>query len=385
MAFFVLGGRTTDRPQFRFAYTKGSMPSMFVDGKVSLLGMSSETTLNLDDKGFEFTTSGKIADMFEATLEAKGQSLGSSGGGIAVRAVLRNDIISRLNQLVTSAIDEQISSVKNSIKANQDKLKTATDNLAAVDKEIFDARRLVASDREAFNMQMLEEKQTALKTQQDLVNMDNVLGGLFDIKSAEFAGVFGLNSEYKANVAFNFTLAKKPYHFTVGIDFKNLGESAKTIAKDMITGNILKSGYSKSFADELKKPVTAYRFASETKSLATATKPPAVLYSYLINLEPTMDADAATTERLGVVLTGNMGSTELLPLTQFGVLQPGKRTTFSVQTEKDLGTLNQIRIQALNAGMTDNLKLNTVAVQPLQAMVHFPVVRIVKSGADKQR
>lgn len=472
---FVLGGRTTDRPQFRFAYTKGSMPSMFVDGKVSLLGISSETTLNLDDKGFEFTTSGKIADMFEATLEAKGQSLGSSGGGIAVRAVLRNDIISRLNQLVTSAIDEQISSVKNSIKATRDKLKTATDNLAAVDKEIFDARRLVASDREAFNLQMLEEKQTALKTQQDLVKtcrennaasqaklngldgynplhwpeiaiyksaiaandatikvatpliteysnavvalgklpqefsvdldprvstlilkrqtlqglyylaekgldvvegvsvgtleatkfvMDNVLGGLFDIKSAEFAGVFGLNSEYKANVAFNFTLAKKPYHFTVAIDFKNLGESAKNIARDIVTGNIMKSGYAKSFADEIKKPVTTYRFASDTKSLATATKPPAVLYSYLINLEPTMDADAATTERLGVVLTGNMGSTELLPLTQFGVLQPGKRTTFSVQTEKDLGTLNQIRIQALNAGMTDNLKLNTVAVQP---------------------
>lgn len=472
---FVLGGRTTDRPQFRFAYTKGSMPSMFVDGKVSLLGISSETTLNLDDKGFEFTTTGKIADMFEATLEAKGQSLGSSGGGIAVRAVLRNDIISRLNQLVTSAIDEQISSVKNSIKATRDKLKTATDNLAAVDKEIFDARRLVASDREAFNLQMLEEKRTALKKQQDLVKtcmennassqaklngldgynplhwpeismyksaiaandatikvatpliteygnavaalgklpqefsvdldprvstlilkrqtlqglyylaekgldvvegvsvgtleatkfvMDNVLGGLFDIKSAEFAGVFGLNSEYKANVAFNFTLAKKPYHFTVGIDFKNLGESAKTIAKDIVTGNILKSGFSKSFADELKKPVTAYRFASETKSVATATPPPAVYYSYLITMEPTMAADAASAERFGVVLTGDQGSTELLPLTQFGVMQPGKRSTFQLQTEKQLGTINHIRIQALNPGITDNLKLNTVGVMP---------------------
>lgn len=69
---FTIVGRTTDKPQFSFSYAKGSMPNFLIDGKISLLGISSETTASLDASGFSFTTTGKIANSFEATLEGKG-------------------------------------------------------------------------------------------------------------------------------------------------------------------------------------------------------------------------------------------------------------------------------------------------------------------------
>ena len=60
---FLLQGRTTNQPQFNFSYTKGSVPTLFIDGKISLLGISSETTASLDASGFSFTTTGKIANI----------------------------------------------------------------------------------------------------------------------------------------------------------------------------------------------------------------------------------------------------------------------------------------------------------------------------------
>lgn len=48
------------------------MRTFFIDGKISLLGISSETTASLDASGFSFVTTGRIANAFEATLEGKG-------------------------------------------------------------------------------------------------------------------------------------------------------------------------------------------------------------------------------------------------------------------------------------------------------------------------
>ena len=125
---FIIAGRTTDKPQFSFSYTKGSVPTFFIDGKISLLGISSETTASLDAAGFSFITSGKIANIFEATLEGKG-SFSESAKGIYVRAALRNDLVSQLNAMVTGKINEAIQTTKNTLQGTRNKLVQAQNDL----------------------------------------------------------------------------------------------------------------------------------------------------------------------------------------------------------------------------------------------------------------
>lgn len=369
---FMISGRTTNRPQFNFSYTKGSVPTFFIDGKISLLGISSETTASLDATGFAFVTTGKIANVFEATLEGKG-SFTESSKGVYIRASLRNDLVSQLNQMVTGKINDAIQSTRATFQNSRNALTQAQADVKSIDDQI--ARRTASlkgekaaaaqivrdeairamNEREAFINTCLENNkssqrkidelpdwrffekgayytaiaanntaiegartayagylatvnatadvvedfpndvllldlhtkkafyQGALKTAQfglDVAEgisvttleatkwvMDKTLGGLFDIKTAEFAGTFGLNNQYKINTALNFTLGNNPYNMTAEIDFNDLTGSAGKIAKDILGGTLIKAGYAPTFGAELKKPVSNIPLVSAAKNL----------------------------------------------------------------------------------------------------------------------
>ncbi|MEO7983592.1 MAG: hypothetical protein ABI688_05895, partial [Bacteroidota bacterium] len=369
---FIISGRTTDKPQFKFAYTKGSVPTFFIDGKISLLGISSETTASLDATGFAFTTTGKIANVFEATLEGKG-SFTESSKGIYVRASLRNDLVSQLNQLVTGKINEAIQSTKTAFQNSRSALAKAQGDVKYIDDEISkrtaelkgakaaatqkvrDEAIRAMNERQAFINTCLENNrssqrkidelpgwrflekgayytaiasnntaiegarvayagylatvnatadvvedfpndlllldlhgkkvlyQAALATAQfglDVAEgasvatleatkwvMDKALGGLFDIKTAEFAGTFGLSNQYKVNAAMNFTLANNPYNMVVELDFNNLLASAGKIAQDIVGGTLIKPGYAPTFGTQLKQPVSNIQLVSAAKNL----------------------------------------------------------------------------------------------------------------------
>ncbi|MBL0336901.1 MAG: hypothetical protein IPP73_16720 [Chitinophagaceae bacterium] len=369
---FVISGRTTDKPQFRFAYAKGSLPSFFIDGKISLLGISSETTASLDAAGFSFTTSGKIANSFEATLEGKG-SFNESAKGIYVRASLRNDLVSQLNQLVTGKINEAIQTTKNTFQESRNKLAKAKADIIYIDEEIRKRTAALLGEKRAAAQKVRDEAIRAMNEQQQLINtclannrssqekinalpdwrflekgayytaiasnnatieaakvayagylgtvnttadivedfpndflltdllakkviyqatlsvaelgldaaegisvttleatkwvMDKTLGGLFDIKTAEFAGTFGLTNQYKVNAAINFTLGNNPYNMVAELDFSDLLTSAGKIAKDILGGTLIKPGFAPTFGSQLNKPVSNITLVSAPKIL----------------------------------------------------------------------------------------------------------------------
>jgi hypothetical protein len=374
---FIISGRTTDKPQFSFAYAKGSVPSFFIDGKISLLGISSETTASLDASGFSFTTTGKIANSFEATLEGKG-SFTESAKGIYVRAALRNDLVSQLNQLVTGKINEAIQSTKATFQNSRNALAKAQSDLKFIDDQILNRTKILQGQKAADvqkirdeAIRQMNEKQAFINTClannaasqrriNELVNwydafekaglysaiaanntaiesaraaytislgtvnatadvveafpndpelirlylergtkqialqtanlgvdfaegvsvgtleatkfvMNGVLGGLFDIKSAEFAGTFGLNNQYKINTALNFTLAGKPYNMVAELDLANLAASAGKIATDVLGGTLIKPGFANTFAAQLKKPVSNMPLVTTPVTLSANT------------------------------------------------------------------------------------------------------------------
>ena len=474
---FHLKGRTTDKPQFNFAIAKNTPPSIFIDGKISLLGVSSETTVTVDGNGFEFITAGKLADLFELTLEAKGKSFTQSDGGIYVRAALRNDLISKLNQLVTAKLDEAIAGTKKTLQGTRDKLNYAKNDLKDIDVRLATKRAQVTSRRNADLQNMRDEAQRALNESKAVIDwhknnnaastkrigelsdwfydlpekgilysaiaannlaieaeqlvydgyaktvsgladigkefpveveladlytekaakegalaialagvdvaegisvttleatkfvMDQALGGLFDIKSAEFQGTFGLNNQYKINVAFNITLAKKPYNFNAEIDFKDLATSAGKIAKDIFAGNLIKPGFARTFATELKKPVTNNKLVSAPVLLDDIVRQndiakTKVMNTYLVTVETSTDADAGSNEKFAVIITGDRGATEQLTLTKslYSIL-PGEKAMFIVQSERNVGNITKVQLTPLNASMADNLKIKSVNVE----------------------
>jgi hypothetical protein len=370
---FIISGRTTDRPQFKFAYTKGSVPTFFIDGKISLLGISSETTASLDATGFAFTTTGKIANAFEATLEGKG-SFTESAKGVFVRAALRNDLISQMNQLVIGKINEAIQTTKATFQNTRNALAKAQSDLKYIDDQIINRTKILQGQKAADvqkirdeAIRQMNEKQAFINTClannaasqrriNELVNwydafekgalytaiaannsaiesaraayaismgtvnatadvveafpndpvliglyiektakqaafglaqagvdvaegvsvgtleatkfvMNGVLGGVFDIKSAEFSGTFGLNNQYKINTALNFTLAGKPYNMVAELDFANLASSAGKIATDVLGGTLIKPGFANTFAAELKNPVSNVALVTTPKNI----------------------------------------------------------------------------------------------------------------------
>ena len=383
---FIISGRTTNKPQFSFSYTKGSVPTFFIDGKISLLGISSETTASLDASGFSFVTTGRIANAFEATLEGKG-SFSESSKGVYVRASLRNDLVSQLNAMVTGKINEAIQTTKNTLQGTRNKLKQAQADLKYYDDEIAKRTAQLQGQKAAAAQTVRNEANRAMKEQLDFINtctannkssqrkidalgnwpwelvekaayytaiaanntgiesakvayagylatvnttadvvetfpndvllldlytqkgvaqaglaianvgvdvaegvsvatleatkwvMDKALGGLFDIKSAEFSGTFGLNNQYKVNTALNFTLANNPYNLVAEIDFNNLASSAGKIATDILSGTLIKPGFAKTFAAEFKKPlsnialVAAPTAIAEGSTTTTVVKP----------------------------------------------------------------------------------------------------------------
>lgn len=105
----------------------------------------------------EFTTTGKIADLFEATLEGKA-NFSESSKGVYVRASLRNDLISQLNQLVTGKLDEAIASTK-TLQGTRDKLNKAKDDLKEIDTRLATKRAQVTSRRNADLQKMRDEAQ----------------------------------------------------------------------------------------------------------------------------------------------------------------------------------------------------------------------------------
>ncbi len=380
---FVLSGRTTNRPQFNFAYSKGSVPSFFIDGKISLLGISSETTASLESNGFSFTTTGKIANMFEATLEGKG-SFTESAKGIYVRAVLRNDLISQLNGMVTGKINEAIQTTKNTLQGTRNNLVKAQNDLKYIEDQIANRTKILQGQKAADVQKIRDEAIRQMNEKQAFINIclannatsqkrlnelkfwydeferqalytaiasnnaaiesakaayaislgtvnatadivqvfpndaellrlyadktakqvalsiaiagvdvaqgvsvtvleaakfvvNGTLGGIFDIKSAEFAGTFGLNNQYKINTALNFTLANKPYNMVVELDFTNLAASAAKISQDVLGGTLIKPGFAITFAADLKKPITNYSMVSAPKNLSAGNTNVAVV------------------------------------------------------------------------------------------------------------
>ncbi len=116
-------------------------PLYLVDGKLTVLGITSQTKVEVNRTGVYFFTKGKIFNKFEAFVDARGGSF-NDVKGLDVRVAMKNDLIAYLNREATAAIDQ-------ATKASQDRYRNAKNTLAEAETYLRNTQK----DVDAFNAQ----------------------------------------------------------------------------------------------------------------------------------------------------------------------------------------------------------------------------------------
>ncbi|MEZ4943554.1 MAG: HYR domain-containing protein [Saprospiraceae bacterium] len=156
---FKLTGYQSPRPQLSLGI--GTKSHLFIDGQISLLGMSSATQIYFNEAGFEFTTTGKLFDKFEVTLEAKGVSFIKDSAGIYVRGVLRNDLIQYLNEELTKGLDQATKATQTALSKARRDLEAKRASYREVEVRFNQRMAEVTSRREADLRKMRDEARRA--------------------------------------------------------------------------------------------------------------------------------------------------------------------------------------------------------------------------------
>ena len=99
------GTDPTAGPDLDIEVTTTSAPKVEFSGKVNLLGVSAAAAVSFSDAGFDFGCSGRVFELFEADLSAKGGNL-SSGAGFMVRADLHQDFLSDLARRAAAVLQQ---------------------------------------------------------------------------------------------------------------------------------------------------------------------------------------------------------------------------------------------------------------------------------------
>jgi hypothetical protein len=144
--FELSGNRLSDSARMAINMTienivRPTTPLYLVDGKLTILGITSQTKIEVNRSGVYFFTKGKIFNKFEAFIEARGGSF-NDVKGLDIRAAMKNDLIVYLNREATSAIDQ-------ATKASQDRYRNAKNSLAEAEAYLRNTQK----DVDAFNAQ----------------------------------------------------------------------------------------------------------------------------------------------------------------------------------------------------------------------------------------
>jgi|GEM_PF-1701802 len=146
----------------------GKEPKVLVAGAVQLLGLQAETFIQLNDGGFAFLVSGRIFDLFEASVQASGSNL-KSGGDFFIRAQMKNDLLAYLRENTVSAIQQATQDAMQELEQAQRDLTTAQNRVQQLQGQIEATRRVVQAER-ARHQQAVRKAEADVAAAQNKVN-----------------------------------------------------------------------------------------------------------------------------------------------------------------------------------------------------------------------
>lgn len=168
--FELRGAAGKPKPMVHLEISDGKLPTADISGRVKLLGIVSETQIELSDTGFLFTTTGTLFDLFTASLEVRGGHLGDTNGFL-VTATMQNDLFEYLRTEAHAALKTAAESVDASIASARKDVEAARGEIGSLDEQIAARRRQVQAER-AENQRVLATSQTTVVDQKRAVVTD---------------------------------------------------------------------------------------------------------------------------------------------------------------------------------------------------------------------
>jgi hypothetical protein len=165
------GGKPKPSLYFKLSPNPTVSPKVDISGVVELLGLVSETQLQLSDSGFYFFSSGKIFNLFEASLEVTGQDF-KNGGSIWVKASMKNDLLSYLREQATAAIQSAANSATRELTEAQNDVNKAQAEVNKLNDTIAATYRIIEGER-ARDIHNLQVAQAEVNKAQNEVNKLN--------------------------------------------------------------------------------------------------------------------------------------------------------------------------------------------------------------------
>lgn len=202
LPFFELkGARGMEDPMIRIVAKASTASKVEISGSATLLGLTAEAYMLLNDKGFDLEANGKIFDLFQAKLEVSGSRV-TDGGSFRVAATMEQDFMSYATKHASEEIDKATKKTQEDITYAQNKINTEQKKLNALNVNIANMRNTVKAERKRDLDNIKNARQAVVNAEKqhfnDIVNNINSINKKI---SAAHAGIASKKKEI-ANASF---------------------------------------------------------------------------------------------------------------------------------------------------------------------------------------
>lgn len=143
---------------------RGGSPFLRLEGAISLLGMATQTDIAINDHGFSFDVEGKVFDLFQASITAKGDHF-EQGGHFYLNVEMRNDLISYLREQALEGIEKAANSATEKLSAAQKDIEHAQSDVNSLNNEIKKMRGTIKKERARDTKKVNQAKKTVEEAQ----------------------------------------------------------------------------------------------------------------------------------------------------------------------------------------------------------------------------
>ncbi|MFK7946570.1 MAG: hypothetical protein AB8G11_03185 [Saprospiraceae bacterium] len=176
--FFELkGGRGKPKPFVDIILEPSTNSKFQISGSATVLGITSETDVLLNNKGFEFYMNGKVFDAFQASLNVYGGDI-NNGGTIGAKAEMKTNFIETFTKEASDEIDKATKQTQNDIQSAQNTLTREQRKFDQFNRDLAAMRRTIEAERKRDNATFEAAKRDVTNAQNEVNRLQNDINRL---------------------------------------------------------------------------------------------------------------------------------------------------------------------------------------------------------------
>lgn len=170
--FRLSGSRGRPDPMIHLILKKRPDAGVKISGSATLLGLTSETDLVINDNGLRLLMNGRIFNLFESSLDVSAGSLANNGEMMYIKAEMKNDLFRYITENASREIDKATKETQNSIAQAQRDMTNAQNQLNGLYTQVNQQRAVVQAERDR-DCRKLRDAETDLNQKRSRVNSLN--------------------------------------------------------------------------------------------------------------------------------------------------------------------------------------------------------------------